>query len=87
MKHCGHLAQIVGECLMMHYDNVFRNNVATRKERILTDRMVNYYVNFFRFELKKKQSDDLHGVPSWGATQTTHDFPVACRQGGVQYGS
>ena len=68
MKNNGHLAQIVGECLMMHYDSFFRNNISTRNGTdtygVFCVRMVNYYVNCFRFEVTKKQLEDLclHGV-------------------------
>ena len=68
MKNNGHLAQIVGECLMMHYESFFVNNISTRNGTdtygVFCVRMVNYYVNYFRFEVTKKQLEDLclHGV-------------------------
>ena len=56
VPHGGHLGQILGECLMMQYNNLIRHNFASSgTSSVYCMRLINHYIQFFALECTKTE--------------------------------
>lgn len=53
VKKSGHIAQILGECIMMQYNNIIRHDVADSV--VYCIRVINHFVQFFALRCSKPQ--------------------------------